>query len=124
MQSGHYIFGVTLGSGNMLCFLTAISTHLENTAADGNVAGEGALLVYVGSLLRQLGGLKPKTNVLHEPHALVLRAFEIGAIVERRGDEQFREQRSTCFESGEDGGILTSLHSCVRLLLHSCGFRR
>jgi len=47
--------------------------HLEDAAADGHVAGEGALLVDVGALPRRLGGLEPEADVLHETHALALR---------------------------------------------------
>lgn len=47
-------------------------SHLENAATDGHVAGEGALLVHVVALLRRLGGLEPKTDVLHVTHALAL----------------------------------------------------
>lgn len=48
--------------------------HLKDAAADGHVAGEGALLVHVVALPRRLRGLEPKADILHEPHALVLRA--------------------------------------------------
>jgi hypothetical protein len=38
---------------------------LQDTAADGHVAGEGALLVNVDTLGSLLGGLEAKTNALH-----------------------------------------------------------
>lgn len=51
------------------------SPHLEDAAADGDIAGEGALLVHVVALPGRLGGLEPEANVLHEPHALALRGW-------------------------------------------------
>lgn len=49
----------------------SLSSYLEDTATDGHVTREWALLVHVGPLLGRLGSLEPKTNVLHETHTLL-----------------------------------------------------
>ena len=53
------------GSGH----LAVDNNTLENSSADGNVAGEGALLVNVGSLDGGLGSLEAKSNLFVESNA-------------------------------------------------------
>ena len=60
------------GGGRQVCTVSFFS-RLKDAAADGHVAGEGALLVDVVALLGELGGLEAKADVLHETHALALR---------------------------------------------------
>lgn len=43
----------------------------QNSSTDGNISGEGALLVDVVSLSGSIGSLDSKTNVLHEAHGLL-----------------------------------------------------
>ncbi len=45
---------------------------LENTSSDGDVSGEGALLVDEGSLNSGVGGLDSKSDILYKAHRLLL----------------------------------------------------
>ena len=56
---------------------------LQNLTTDGDVAGEGALLVNVVSLNGSIGGLDTKTDVLYPTHGLDL----LGRDVALAGDE-------------------------------------
>ena len=56
---------------------------LEDLSADGNVPGEGALLVDVVTLDGGVGGLDAQTDVLHPTHGLNL----LGIDVALAGDE-------------------------------------
>ncbi len=44
---------------------------LQDTAADRNVTGKGALLIDIGALNRLSGGLESQANVLEETHTLL-----------------------------------------------------
>lgn len=50
---------------------------LEDLSTDGNVSGEGALLVDVGSLDGGVGGLDTETDVLHPAHGLHLLGVDV-----------------------------------------------
>mmetsp|Transcript_17148 Transcript_17148/g.34771 ORF Transcript_17148/g.34771 Transcript_17148/m.34771 type:complete len:245 (+) Transcript_17148:189-923(+) len=59
---------------------------LDDTASDGHVGGEGALLVDVGSLLGLIGSVEPQADVLEPPEALLclLRGNEDGVLLLER----------------------------------------
>lgn len=76
-----------LGASEAVTCQKRADRHLKDAATDGHVAGEGALLVHVVSLPRRLRGLEPKADILHEPHALVLRARD-----EDPGESGMREE--------------------------------
>ena len=59
---------------------SGLDDALENLSANGDVAGEGALLVDVLTLNGGLGGLEAKTNVLDVPSALAALAAELAAL--------------------------------------------
>lgn len=56
---------------------------LQDLTTDGNISGEGALLVDVGSLNGSIGGLDTQTNVLYPAHGLDL----LGVYIALTGDE-------------------------------------
>eukprot|EP00976_Prorocentrum_cordatum_P018580 376498-Prorocentrum_minimum.AAC.6 len=66
---------VVTTNDNGALHLGGLDHTVENAAADGNIAGEGALLVDVVALDCLLGGLEPEPNVLVPAGAVLARGL-------------------------------------------------
>ncbi len=62
------VLEVVASANNSSLHLVGDDKALEDTAADGHVASEGALLVNVHTVDGSLGGLEAEADVLVVPH--------------------------------------------------------